>query len=78
MGSGDFNINVAFNPGIVFHVGKCKMRLSEALKFGNGIQNQMSTCIILQCSSLVSWTKLMTFIDIDLTPFNTCYLNLSE
>jgi hypothetical protein len=54
------------------------MRLSKALKFGNGIQNQMSTCVILQCSSLVSWTKLMSFIDIDLTPFNMCYLNLFE
>jgi hypothetical protein len=77
MGSRAFNINVALNPRIVFDVGKCKMKLSEALKFGNGIQNQMSTCIILQCSSLVSWTKLMTFINIDLIPFNMCYLNHS-
>jgi hypothetical protein len=78
MGSGALNINAALNPGIVFDAGKCKMRLSEALKFGKGIQNQMSTCIILQSSSLVSWTKLMSFIDIDLTPFNMCYSNLSE
>jgi hypothetical protein len=78
MGNGDFNINVAFNHGIVFDVNKCIMRLSEVLKFGNGIQNKMRTCIILQCSSLVSWTKLMSFIDIDLTHFNMCYLNLFE
>ncbi len=45
MGSGALNINAALNPGIVFDAGKCKMRLSEALKFGKGIQNQMSTCI---------------------------------
>jgi hypothetical protein len=49
MGSGAFNINVAINPGIIFDDNKCIMRFSEALKFGNGIQNKMRTCIILQC-----------------------------
>lgn len=49
MGNGAFKINVAFNLGIVFDVNKCKMKLLEALKFGNGIQNKMRTCIILQC-----------------------------
>jgi hypothetical protein len=78
MGNGAFKINVAFNLGIVFDVNKCKMKLLEALKFGNGIQNQMNIFIMLQCSSLVSWTKLMNFIDIDLIPFNTCYLNLPK
>jgi hypothetical protein len=78
MGSGTFNINVALNPQIIFYAGKCIMKLSKALKFGNGIQNQMNTCMILECSSLVSWTKLMSFINTNLTPFNMCYLNIFE
>jgi hypothetical protein len=47
MGNGAFKINVAFNLGIVFDVNKCKMKLLEALKFGNGIQNQMNIFIML-------------------------------